>query len=256
MSSVDFAEKAFLDGKSIPLETTTPLPDLVITEKLGYNQSRRASSAFHSDVFKGPDMSPLRKWSILGIFCLSVFIDSECKRGDHKSLKLIFSFPVLLGSAFFVFTGIVARDLEILVEQQSWIISAYSCTFAICLLLMGRIVDLYNPRMVFCVGFLVVGIINLALSFVVEKYSFFVLRALAGVSCAAVVPSAYRMIPVIFPPEQRHRAYTLYGMTGSIANTTGTVIAGVFGLINASGSSGASQMSSWKWFLRLVGVVT
>lgn len=45
-------------------------------------------------------------------------------------------------SAFFVFTGVISRDLDIPFEQQSWIITSYTVTFASFLLFWGRVSDL------------------------------------------------------------------------------------------------------------------
>jgi hypothetical protein len=40
-------------------------------------------------------------------------------------------------------------------------------------------------------------------------------------------------------------------MTGSLANVSGTIIAGVFELIPNGG-----QMTAWRWFFRMVALVT
>jgi MFS family permease len=95
-----------------------------------------------------------------------------------------------------------------------------------------------------------VGACNLIISFLPEKYSLFLFRAITGVAGAALVPSAYRLIAATFPPEQRHMAYTIYGMTGSIANVLGTVIAGVIDLIPNEG-----QMRSYRWFFRIMAAI-
>lgn len=125
-------------------------------------------------------------------------------------------------------------------------------SFASFLLFWGRICDLFSAKAVFLYGFGTVGILNLILSFLKDRYSFFVLRALTGVAGACVVPAAYRLIAEVFPPgEQRGRAYTIYGMTGSLANVSGTIIAGVFELIPNGG-----QMTAWRWFFRMVALVT
>ena len=87
------------------------------------------------------------------------------------------------------------------------------------------------------------------MSFLVEQYSFFVVRALSGVAGACLVPSSYRLIATTFPPGERSRAYTIYGMMGSIANVTSTIIAGVISLIPLGG-----QMAPWRWLFRIIAV--
>jgi MFS family permease len=124
-------------------------------------------------------------------------------------------------------------------------------TFASFLLLWGGVVDLYPAKTVFTSAFVAVGIANLILSFLTDRFAFFVVRALQGIAAAALVPSAYRLISCTFPPAERQKAYTLYGMTGSIANVSGTIIAGVIDLIPNGG-----QMRSWRWFFRIVSVVS
>ncbi|WVW86525.1 hypothetical protein I302_108574 [Kwoniella bestiolae CBS 10118] len=169
---------------------------------------------------------------LLCIFALSVFVD------------------VLASSAFSVFTGPISQDLSIVFAQQSWVITSYAVTFASFLPFWGRVSDIFSPKPVFCFGFLAVGIANIILSFLTERISFFVIRALTGIAAASLVPTAYRLIHQVFPPEERGWAYTVYGMTGSIANVTGTIIAGLIDFIPNGG-----QMRSWRWFFRIVAAV-
>jgi len=42
-------------------------------------------------------------------------------------------------------------------------------------------------------------------------------------------------------------ALALFGLSGALANATGLLIGGVFGLISSEG-----QMSGWRWFFRWV----
>ena len=154
-------------------------------------------------------------------------------------------------SAFFVFTAPITQELNIIFEQQTWVITSYSITFASFLLFWGRVCDLFSAKPVFTIGFGAVGVTNLIISFMQDRYSFFVLRAISGIAGACVVPAAYRLIAYVFPDERmRGKAYTLYGMTGSLGNVSGTIIAGVFELIPTKG-----QMTGWRWFFRMIAVI-
>jgi MFS family permease len=128
--------------------------------------------------------------------------------------------------------------------------NAYSITFGSFLLFWGRVADLNSAKPVFCYGFLSVGICNLIISFLPEKYSLFLFRSITGIAGAALVPTSYRLIAETFPKKQRHMAYTIFGMTGSIANVLGTVIAGVIDLIPNEG-----QMRSYRWFFRIMAAI-
>ncbi|WVF71764.1 hypothetical protein IAT40_006572 [Kwoniella sp. CBS 6097] len=184
-----------------------------------------------------PAVHRTRQFFLLGIFVLSVFVD------------------VLAVSAFFTFTGPISNDLSIVFEQQSWVITSYAVTFTSFLPFWGRVTDIFSPKPVFCYGFLAVGIANVILSFLNDKISFFVIRALSGIAAASLVPTSYRLIAQMFiTPEERAWASTIYGMTGSIANVTGTIIAGFIDFIPNQGQN--SQMRSCRCFFRIVAAVS
>jgi predicted MFS family arabinose efflux permease len=113
-------------------------------------------------------MSQRKKWSLLGVFSLAFFID-------------IWSY-----SAFFIFTGPISEDLSVVFAQQSWVITSYAVTFSAFLLFWGRMSDLFSPKHVFAYGFIALGVLNLVISFLPDKYSFFVIRAISGIAGAAL----------------------------------------------------------------------
>jgi MFS family permease len=144
-------------------------------------------------------------------------------------------------NAFFIFTGPIAADLSIVFERQSWVITSYSVTFSAFLLFWGRVSDLLSAKGVFTHGFIALGILNLIISFLPDKYSFFVMRAISGVPGAALIPAAFRLIVAVFEPHELGTAFTIYGMSGAIANTAGIIIAGLVELIPNTG-----QMVAWR----------
>ncbi|TXT09246.1 hypothetical protein VHUM_02720 [Vanrija humicola] len=153
-------------------------------------------------------------------------------------------------SAFFVLTESISRDLHVLYEQSSWVITSYSVTFAAFLLFWGRVSDLYSATTVFIGGFTGLGLLSLIISFLKDKYSFFVLRALAGIAGSALIPSSYRLITCVFEPQELTLAFTVYGLSGAVSNMLGTIIAGVL-MIN----HGHGQLAAWRWFFRLLTVM-
>lgn len=113
------------------------------------------------------------------------------------------------------------------------------------LLFFGRLVDLYSPRKTFLYGFTALGLLNLLLSFLPERYSFFIFRAISGIAGASLIPASYRLITMTFTGPQLQMALTLYGVSGAIATVTGLIVSGVIDLI-----PGFGQMVAWRWFFR------
>ncbi|ORX38296.1 major facilitator superfamily domain-containing protein [Kockovaella imperatae] len=174
-------------------------------------------------------LSQRHKWSLLGVFSLSLFID-------------IWSY-----SAFFIFTDPISVDLDVKFEEQSWVITAYAVTFAAFLLFWGRVSDLYSAKPVFAYGFIALGVLDLIISFLPDRYSFFVLRALSGVAGSCLIPASYRLIVAVFEPHELGKAFTLFGMSGALANVTGILVAGFIEYIPTHG-----QGAPWRWFFRLL----
>ncbi|EIW68412.1 hypothetical protein TREMEDRAFT_32556 [Tremella mesenterica DSM 1558] len=177
-------------------------------------------------------LSQKRKWFLLFIFAVAQYLD------------------IASYSGLFIFTDAILNDLGILYESSSWIITAYSVTFAAFLLFWGRVSDLYSAKPVFAWGFLGLGITNLIISFMPNQYAYFVFRAISGIAGAATIPSAFRLILAIFEPSELHIALTLFGLSGALANVTGLVLGGLFGFITAGG-----QMSAWRWFFRFITII-
>lgn len=94
-------------------------------------------------------------------------------------------------------------------------------SFSSFLLFFGRVSDLYSPSKTFCLGFALLGVFSLALSFTTEQFGFYVLRALSGIAGAASIPSAFRLIVQIFNDKvQQQRALTFFALSGGERSAT------------------------------------
>lgn len=148
-----------------------------------------------------PKLSQRKKWSLLMVFCLGFFID------------------IWMYSAFFVFTGPISSDLNVPFTQQTWVIQSYAVTFSAFLLFWGRVSDLYSAKPVFSYGFIVLGVLSLVISFLPDRYSFFVIRAISGIAGATLIPASFRLIVAVFEPHEVGKAFVIYGFFGAIANS-------------------------------------
>ena len=133
-------------------------------------------------------------------------------------------------------------------------------TFGAFLLFWGRVSDLYSAKPVFCYGFLVLGFLQLIISFLPDRFSFFILRAVSGIAGSCLIPSSYRLITAVFEKEELGKAFTLFGMSGALANVTGTIAGGVVAYIPTHGQGAAWRESKLKalipgWFFRILAMV-
>ncbi|KAK8854580.1 hypothetical protein IAR55_003319 [Kwoniella newhampshirensis] len=181
-------------------------------------------------------LSQKKKYSLLFIFSMALFIDQWCL------------------AAFFIFTNPIVQDLRVEHSQQSWIITSYAVTFAASLLFWGRMSDLYSARAVFSYGFLALGVLSIIISFLPEQYSFFIFRALSGLAGGTLVPSAFRLIVMVFEPHELKKAFTLYGVAGPLAATSGVIVAGPLAATSGVIVAGLmelikkhNQLAGWRW---------
>lgn len=61
-----------------------------------------------------------------------------------------------------------------------------------------------------------------------------------------MIPSSYRLISKVFEEHELARAFTIYGLCGSLGASLGVPIGGLVELIRQGG-----QMSGWRWYFRI-----
>lgn len=118
-----------------------------------------------------------------------------------------------------------------------WVVSAYTLTFAAFMLISGRLADIYHPKPVFILGFLIVGVLAIPIGFSPHPILIITLRAIQGIGAAMNVPTAVAMVSMTFhEPVEKNRAFAIYGIFGAVGNVSGLIIGGVL-----------TARVSWRW---------
>ncbi|KAF8995169.1 major facilitator superfamily domain-containing protein [Cyathus striatus] len=171
-------------------------------------------------------LTPLRRNLILLILCLAQFFDI------FNAASAIVSLPK------------ISEDLQFSAGTIQWILSAYSLTFAAFMLVAGRIADIIHPKPVFTIGFLVIGLLAIPVGASVNPIMAIIFRAIQGIGAAMNIPSAMALINMnITDPNERSRAYAIFGGVGAIGNVCGLVIGGVL-----------TAQASWRWVFYLLAI--
>lgn len=150
--------------------------------------------------------------------------------------------PLILG--FFMImvdTTIVNIAIPTLTEQFSaslievgWVNSAYLLSYAVLMLLAGRLGDRYGQKAVFIAGLIVFTTFSFLCGFSGNIGSeptigwLIGFRVLQGVGAAMMTPQTMSMITRVFPPTQRGAAMGLWGATAGVATLVGPLLGGVF----------------------------
>lgn len=175
------------------------------------------------------DLHGRSPWSVLPPLCLGFFMIML----DTTIVNI--AVPTLM------------KDLDADVVAVGWVNSSYLLTFAVLLLVTGRLGDRFGPRPVFITGLVIFTLASLACGLSGTVTLLIVARAVQGIGGALMTPQTMSMITRVFPPQKRGAAMGIWGAVAGVATITGPVLGGI--LVESAG---------WEWIFYVnipVGVV-
>lgn len=110
--------------------------------------------------------------------------------------------------------------------QIEWVSAIYVLVFALGLLPFGRLGDIVGRRLMFVAGAAAFTLASLLCGLAPSIETLIAARLLQGIAGAAMVPQVLALIAVIFPPEEKPTAFSLFGVIGSLASVAGPLIGG------------------------------
>ncbi|MEL4356643.1 MULTISPECIES: DHA2 family efflux MFS transporter permease subunit [unclassified Luteococcus] len=122
------------------------------------------------------------------------------------------------------------------VTQVIWVSSAYLLTYAIPLLITGRLGDRFGPKRLYLSGLLVFALSSLWCGLAGSITSLIAGRAVQGLGAAMMSPQTMAVITRMFPPQRRGAPMGLWGATASVASLAGPLLGGL--LVDTVG---------WEW---------
>ncbi len=122
------------------------------------------------------------------------------------------------------------------VTQVIWVSSAYLLTYAIPLLITGRLGDRYGPKNMYLAGLVVFTLASLWCGLSGSINSLIAARAVQGLGAALMTPQTMAVITRLFPPARRGAPMGLWGSVASVAALAGPLMGGL--LVDTVG---------WEW---------
>ncbi|MFS0912172.1 MFS transporter [Microbacterium sp. 179-I 3D2 NHS] len=132
-------------------------------------------------------------------------------------------------------------------DNVVWVTSAYLLTYAVPLLITGRLGDRFGPKNIYLIGLAIFTLASLWCGLSTSLEGLIAARAVQGLGAAFMTPQTMAVITRTFPPERRGAAMGLWGATAGVATLVGPLASGV--LVDGLG---------WEWifFVNLpVGVI-
>ena len=127
--------------------------------------------------------------------------------------------------------------LDLSSAELSWVVNAYTITFAGCVLLGGRIADLVGNRNAFVAGAALFSTASLVGGLATSGLMLGGARAFQGVGAALLAPATLTLITSgLESGAERSRALGLWGAMGAAGGAVGSVVGGL-----------VVDLTSWHW---------
>ncbi|MCX4030105.1 MFS transporter [Endozoicomonas sp. SM1973] len=147
----------------------------------------------------------------------------------------------LLAANFMVFLDVnivlvaipsIQSSLQANMMQMEWVVAVYIACYALALLPLGKLGDLYGRKKLFAsgvAGFIVSSFLCGA-STTVEMLIFS--RILQAVSAAMISPQVMAVATSMFSPKERSASFALFGLVAGLAAIVGPVVSGALIKVN------------------------
>ncbi|MFC9893927.1 DHA2 family efflux MFS transporter permease subunit [Nocardia sp. NPDC127579] len=130
----------------------------------------------------------------------------------------------------------IMQGLHADVSQVIWVTSAYLLTYAVPLLVTGRLGDRFGPKNIYLIGLVVFTAASLGCGLSGTIAQLIAWRAVQGLGAAMMTPQTMAVITRTFAPDKRGAAMGLWGGVAGLATLVGPILGGV--LIDSLG---------WEW---------
>ncbi|MFE9094033.1 MFS transporter [Streptomyces sp. NPDC007264] len=144
-------------------------------------------------------------------------------------------FTVLLAAAlplidFFIVNvalPTMGRDLHASEAVLELVVAGYGLSYAVLLVLGGRLGDLFGRRTFFLGGMAAFGLTSLACGLAPNAWTLVAARVAQGAAAAAMLPQVLATIQAATGGQRRARAMGLYGATAGLSMVAGQILGGV-----------------------------
>jgi len=120
----------------------------------------------------------------------------------------------------------IVRSLDTHLTAVAWVVMAYLIVITGCLLLMGRLSDLFGQRRIYLLGFLTFTLGSAFCGFSPTIYFLIGSRMLQGLGASALMANGSAILTTAYPEEDRGKALGILGSVISAGFLTGPILGG------------------------------
>lgn len=121
----------------------------------------------------------------------------------------------------------IQRDLHGSSAAIQWVVSGYALGYGSCLIIGGRLGDIYGRRNMFALGMILFTLSSVACGMAPTAGFLVGARVVQGVAAAVMSPPVLSIIGTVYSGEARARAFNGYGMAMGISAVLGQLVGGL-----------------------------
>lgn len=130
----------------------------------------------------------------------------------------------------------IGSDLSASEALLELVVAGYGVTYAVLLVLGGRLGDLFGRRRLFIGGMAAFGLTSLACGLAPDAWTLVAARAAQGASAALMLPQVLATIQSTTSGGRRAHAMSLYGATAGLSMVVGQILGGVLVAADIAGT--------------------
>ncbi|HDS1236841.1 TPA: MFS transporter [Pluralibacter gergoviae] len=111
-------------------------------------------------------------------------------------------------------------------RQIEWVMTGYLFFFSVLLLTGGRLGDLCGYRRLFICGLTAFGVASTGCGLATSPEMLIAMRIFQGISGAMMGPQILSLVQVLYPPHERFRVMSIFGLLGGAAGILGPILGG------------------------------
>src|SRR5215510_15003098 len=121
----------------------------------------------------------------------------------------------------------IQRDLNASYADVQWVLAGYTLSYALVLITGGRLGDTFGRKRLFLIGVTGFTIMSALCGAAQSPGQLIAFRVVQGAMGAIMVPQVLAVIQVIFPPAERIKALSGFGITAGLGTVSGPLIGGL-----------------------------
>ena len=127
----------------------------------------------------------------------------------------------------------IQRDFRVTLAQGSWVINAYTLTFASLVILGGKLGDVFGREKFLLIGFVVFGMGSIIGGVAQDIHTVQAARVVQGLGGAMMMPGSLSVLTAAFQNRNLSLAIGLWGGIAALGLIAGPIVSGAFtSLIN------------------------